>query len=207
MNKIIIMGILSSVCLYANQIQDYYYNEGYENGFQQGLLKGQEIALENAKKIIERYKARIKSYELGKYLIANKNLTAPQVYQKINGNKFEIIVLPSKIEKELDIEAIFNEFGSFPELETSETSEKINNNNILNSITLQEKDLYNNKGILAKPSEKSSTSKLTLKKSSKTREMLQSANVSFVETKNNFEVIFFTKEERNEFCKSFKICN
>lgn len=205
MNKIIFMSILSALCLHANQIQDYYYNEGYENGFQQGLLKGQEVALESAKKIIERYKARIKSYEIGKYLIANKNLTAPQIYQKINGNKFEIIVLPSKIEKELDIEAIFNEFGSVPELE--QPSETNTNTNILNSIVLQEKDLYNNKGILSKPSEKTSTNKLTLKKNSKTKEILQSANVSFVETKNNFEVIFFTKEERKEFCESFKVCN
>lgn len=202
--KKIIICVLASIFLQANQIQDYYYNEGYENGYQQGLLKGQEIALESAKKIIERYKNRIKSYELGKYLIANKNLTAPQIYQKISGNKFEIVVLPSKIEKELDIEAIFNEFGSIPELE--QPSELKNNANVLNSITLQEKDIYNNKGILSKPSEKTSTSKLTLKKSSRTKEILQSANVSFIEAKNNFEVIFFTKEEKDEFCKSFKVC-
>ena len=116
-------------------------------------------------------------------------------------------VIPSRIQKELNIDEIFEEFGSLPRLshgikkQLSNTGKK--DFNELNSVYLANRD--NISDILPNKASKNSTkSVLRISKSSSNRDILNSANVAYVENKYNYEVIFFTKQEKLEFCSEFK---
>lgn len=201
-----ITAIFLSTLLYAGESEDFYYDRGYENGYQKGLLKGQAEAFNDAKKILSAYKNRIKAYELGKYLIQSKRLTAPQVFQEIDSQgNIKIVIIPSRIKEELNIDDIFEEFGTIPTLSINQknkiSTEKTDFNE-LNSVYLAQKDqvtdiLPNN----ANRNSKKAT--LRIKKSSTNRDILNSANVAYVENKYNYEVIFFTNQEKRDFCKQF----
>jgi len=207
MKKVILSSIiLLSTLLHAGESEDFYYDRGYENGYQKGLLKGQEEAFNDAKEILSAYKDRIKAYEIGKYLIKSKKLTAPQVFQELDSEgSMKIIVIPSKIEKELSIENIFEEFKDIPTLKINQKTKLSDNKEDLNeqnSVYLATKDNYSE--ILPNNVNKDSKkSTLKIKKSSKNRGLLSSANVAYVENKNNYEVIFFTKQEKRDFCSQF----
>jgi len=209
MKKIILgISLLAASFLYAGESEDFYYDRGYENGYQKGLIKGQMEAFSDAKRILQEYKERIKAYELGKYLVQKQRLTAPQVYQELDSNgNMKIVVIPSRIQKELNIDEIFEEFGSLPRLshgikkQLSNTGKK--DFNELNSVYLANRD--NISDILPNKASKNSTkSVLRISKSSSNRDILNSANVAYVENKYNYEVIFFTKQEKLEFCTEFK---
>jgi hypothetical protein len=203
--------ILLTTSLFAGESEDFYYDRGYENGYQKGLLKGQEEAFNDAKKILFAYKNRIHAYELGKYLIQSKRLTSPQVYQEIDSQgNIKIVIIPSKIKKELNIEEIFEEFKTIPTLSSYQRNtfaSKKSDFNELNSVYLSKKDQISD--LLPNKVDKNST-KTTLKinKSSSNQDILNSANVAYVENKNNYEIIFFTRQEKRDFCNQFsKFCN
>ncbi len=206
MKKILLSSlIVSSSILFAGDSEDFYYDRGYENGYQKGLLKGQEEAFKDAKKILSAYKDRIKAYEIGKYLIHEKKLTAPQVYQQLDSDgSMKIVVVPSKIQRELNIEDIFKEFDSLPTLYHKQVNSttKESDLNEKNSVYLSNRDTYSE--ILPDKVDKNfKKSTLKVKKSSKNRNLLNNANIAYVENKYNYEVIFFTKQEKKNFCVQF----
>lgn len=204
--NILLILISFSTILFAGESEDFYYDRGFENGYQKGLLKGQEEAFNDAKKILSAYKDRIRAYEIGKYLIQSKRLTAPQVYQELDtkGN-IKIVIIPSKIQQELNIEDIFEEFKNIPSLQSyqkANLSTKKQDFNELNSVYLSDREQY--KDIIPNRVTKNSQRDiLKIKKSSSNRDVLNSANVAYVENQNNYEVIFFTSQEKREFCKQF----
>ncbi|RXI43422.1 hypothetical protein CRU99_07765 [Malaciobacter mytili] len=207
MKKILITTILMSISfLFAGQSEDFYYDRGYEVGYQKGLLKGQEEAFKDAKKILDAYKDRIKAYEIGKYLIESKRLTAPQVYQERNSknNSIKIVIIPSEIVKELSIDDIFNEFKDLPTLVTTNQEDKTQTDfNEFNSVYLSKRD-SSLKDIPDSASRDIKKTVLKVEKSSNAREILNSANVAYVENNSNYEVLFFTEQEKKEFCTQFK---
>lgn len=199
-----VLSLVVSTSLYAGESEDFYYDRGYENGYQKGLLKGQEEAFKDAKLILKAYKDKIKAYEIGKYLVESKRLTAPQVYQELENGNMKIVVIPSKIEKELNIEDIFDEFGSLPTLAKNKNVQEVEKDfNELNSVYLRENDgKYND--MFDKASRDSDKTTLRVRKTSKNRDVLNSANVAYVENKSNYEVVFFTKQEKRDFCSEFR---
>ena len=204
--RLLILIISLSTLLFAGESEDFYYDRGFENGYQKGLLKGQQEAFNDAKKILSAYKDRIYAYEIGKYLVESKKLTAPQVYQEVDSQgNIKIVIIPSKIQQELDIEHIFEEFKNIPTLKSYQR-EKLTNKkqdfNELNSVYLSNKEQYN-EIIPNKVNKDSKRANLRIKKSSTNRDILNSANVAYVENKNSYEVIFFTKQEKKDFCKQF----
>ncbi len=201
----IVISLVVSTNIYAGESEDFYYDRGYENGYQKGLLKGQQEAFKDAKLILKAYKDRVKAYEIGKYLVESKHLTAPQVYQELEDGSMKIVVVPSKIEKEFNIDDIFDEFGSLPTLSKNKDKEenKDKDPNELNSIYLSQKDgTYND--MFDKANRDTEKTTLTVDKSSSNRDILNSANVAYVENKDSYEVVFFTKQEKKDFCSEFK---
>lgn len=204
--RILSLMILLSTLLFAGESEDFYYDRGYENGYQKGLLKGQKEAFNDAKTILSAYKNRIKAYELGKYLIQSNRLTSPQVFQEIdNQGNVKIVIIPSKIQKELNIADIFEEFGTIPTLSSYQTRKIANKKtdfNELNSVYLANKDRATDL-LPNKVNKESKKATLKIKKSSSNRDVLTSANVAYVENEHNYEVIFFTKQEKRDFCRQF----
>lgn len=201
------ISLAVSTSLYAGESEDFYYDRGYENGYQKGLLKGQQEAFKDAKLILEAYKDRVRAYEIGKYLVESKHLTAPQVYQELEDGNMKIVVVPSKIEKEFNIDDLFDEFGSLPTLAKNQNKEKedseLKDPNELNSVYLREHDgQYND--MFDKANRDTEKTTLSVSKSSSNRDILNSANVAYVENKDNYEVVFFTKQEKKDFCVEFK---
>lgn len=207
MKKVISLLVIVTSFVFAGDSEDFYYERGLEAGFQRGLIKGQEIAFNDAKKILEAYKNRIRAYELGKYLIEKKMLTAPEVYQQVDKDgSIKFVVLPSKIVKQLDIESIFAEFKELPTLQSNMLKNKKSKLDVdsINSVHLSSRD--NNMNMLPdKSSRDGKKSALKVKKTRSNRNLLNGANVVYVEHKNSYEVVFFTHEEKRDFCSQFKV--
>lgn len=47
---------------------------------------------------------------------------------------------------------------------------------------------------------------LNVKKTSKNLDVLKRANVVFSDEGDNYNVLFFTKQEKQDFCKQYEIC-
>lgn len=207
MKRIVSLLLIATSFIYAGDSEDFYYERGLEAGYQRGLIKGQEIAFNDAKKILQMYKNQIKAYELGKYLVESKRLTAPQVYQQLEKDgSIKFVILPSKIVNQLNIEEIFEEFKDMPTLASNMLKNKKTtlNADTANSVHLSSRD--DNMNILAdKANRDSKKSSLKVKKTRSNQNLLNGANVVYVEDNNYYEVVFFTNEEKKDFCSQFKV--
>lgn len=189
---------------HADESEKFFYNRGYEKGFNDGYESGVAKGLAIAKNVVAKYKDRIKAYEVGKYLIQEKYLTYPQVWQMIdNDGNVVLSVTPSKIEKELNIDDIFAEFAEIPKKDYKAGSLEQSLNN---SVVLSSRD-YNANDLPDSTKRDSNISYINIKKTSKNEELLKKANVVFEENKKSYKVIFFSPQEKIDFCKNFKeIC-
>ena len=64
---------------FATSTEDFFYQRGYENGYASGYERGVQEAFKEAKAMLSKYSDSLKSYEIGKYLIKNQNLTYPSL--------------------------------------------------------------------------------------------------------------------------------
>ncbi len=188
----------------ANEAEDFFYKRGYEAGYNQGYEAGVAKAMEEAKNILVKYKDTIKSYEIGKYLIKTKRITYPQVWQERDSKgSVRITVLPSEIKEELDIDAIFDLYGSFP-LKDLDKNFEINDTS-RNSVYLSYRDNAANSMPSAADREKD-INIITLDKTWKNEDILKKANLVYSDDGKSYKVIFFTNKEKQDFCNSFGVC-
>ncbi len=102
-SKISAILIFSSSLVFATSTEDFFYQRGYENGYVSGYERGVQEAFKEAKAMLSKYSDSLKSYEIGKYLIKNQNLTYPQVWQEVGRDGvLKLRVLPSEITKEIN---------------------------------------------------------------------------------------------------------
>ncbi|EAH7567692.1 hypothetical protein EOD82_08990, partial [Campylobacter jejuni] len=135
--KIFLFLLLSINFLNATTTEDFFYQRGYENGFSNGYEQGVREAFKQAKLMLKNYQDELKAYEIGKYLIKNQNLTYPQVWQEIDNNGLmKLRVLPSKIEKELNIDELFAKFAYIPKINSSINEKLELDSNQKNSVEL-----------------------------------------------------------------------
>lgn len=206
MRKILflISFVFLSTIFAANEAEDFFYKRGYEAGYNKGYEAGVAKAMEAAKETLTNYKDTIKSYEIGKYLIKTKRITYPQVWQERDEKgSLKITVLPSEIKEELDIDAIFNLYGSFP-LKDSEANFDVEDSS-RNSVYLSYRDNAANSMPSASDREKD-INIITLDKTWKNEDILKKANLVYSDDGKNYKVIFFTTKEKQDFCKSFGVC-
>jgi hypothetical protein len=207
MKKIVLAALLSSSLLMAaDTTEDFFYQSGYEQGQKDGFNKGVAAAFKESKKILESYKEQIRAYEIGKYLVKAKYLTAPKIYQVIDEQGgLRVYISKSRIEKELNIDDIFAKFGTIPVMEEK-------NNIAEDSLSLDEKNsvkVASRDNIVNIPGAADKNNKIitvSIEKNSKNEEILKKSNSVYSLDDDRFKVMFFSRTEKSNFCNSFKIC-
>ena len=191
---------------FADSTEDFFYQRGYENGYASGYEQGVKDAFEEAKAMLSKYQDSLRAYEIGKYLIKNQNLTYPQVWQEIGQDGLvKLRIIPSEIQKELDIERLFSKFANIPTLKENISSELDLSIEEKNAVLLNNRD-SNINNLTQNVSEQANKQTLQIKKSSKNLDILKRANVVFSDDGNFYNVLFFTKMEKQDFCKQYDIC-
>ena len=204
--KISAMLVISGSLAFASSTEDFFYKRGYEMGYNEGFSEGVRRAYEEAKNIMKKYEAELQAYELGKFLIANQNVTFPQVWQESDENGvLKLRVTPSKIERAVDVEGLFAKFGTIPIKPANPADNLELSIQEINSVNLSNRD-SNINAIPQNPNAPISTKILQVRKSSKNLEVLKKANVVFSEEDNTYNIVFFTEQEKTDFCKNFQIC-
>lgn len=204
--KIVLCVFFMNSVSYASSTEDFFYNRGYELGYTAGYEKGVAEAFKEAKKVLERYKDNLYSYELGKYLIKTKKLTYPQVWQeKTDDNRVILKVMPSIVEKELDIDDLFNKFAVIPKIDQTPLDKLELTVGQKNSVNLSDRD-SNINDLPQNVNTAANKQILRIKKNSRNLEILKRANVVFSDEDDSYNVLFFTKQEEKDFCKQFEIC-
>lgn len=186
--------------------EDFFYQRGYENGFEKGYDQGVKEAFLIAKEMLKNYKNELQAYEIGKYLIKNQNLTYPQVWQEIDSKgMIKLRVLPSKIEKEIDIDELFAKFAYIPQAKSDIDTDLELSVNEKNSVHLSYRDSNINK-MPQMVSQLANKKTLSVPKNSRNLEILKKANVVFSDEGTFYNVLFFTETEKRDFCRDFQIC-
>lgn len=186
--------------------EDFFYQRGLEVGYNKGFDEGVRVAFLEAKKVLEKYKDELISYEIGKYLISSNYLTYPQVWQETNDEGYvKLRVLPSKIDKPLNVDELFARFAVIPERRANQMPSLELSLEEKNSVLLSPRDLNSN-SLIQNVSENIQTTNLNIKKTAKNLDVLKRANVVFSDEGNIYKVLFFTQQEKQEFCNSYQIC-
>jgi hypothetical protein len=207
MKKIVLAALLSSgLLMAADTTEDFFYQNGYEQGQKDGFNQGVAAAFKEAKKVLEAYKEEIRAYEIGKYLVKERYLTAPKIYQVIDENGgLKVDISKSRIEKELSIDDIFAKFGTIPVMnETNNISNDTLSLDEQNSVNIASRD-----NIINLPGEADKNNKIitvSIEKNSKNEEILKKSNTVYSLDDDRFKVMFFSRTEQTNFCNSFKIC-
>lgn len=207
MKKIVLAALLSSgLLMAADTTEDFFYQSGYEQGQKDGFNQGVAAAFKESKKILESYKEQIRAYEIGKYLVKAKYLTAPKIYQVIDEQGgLRVDISKSRIEKELNIDDIFAKFGTIPVMEEKNNiAEDSLSLDETNSVTVASRDNIINIPGTADKNNKIIT--VSIEKNSKNEEILKKSNTVYSLDDDRFKVMFFTRTEKSNFCNSFKIC-
>lgn len=204
--KISAILIFSSSLVFATSTEDFFYQRGYENGYVSGYEKGVQEAFKEAKAMLSKYSDSLKSYEIGKYLIKNQNLTYPQVWQEVGSDGIlKLRVLPSEITKELNVESLFSKFATIPTLKESPQTSLSLSVEERNAVLLNARD-SNSNHLSQSVKEQANKQTLQIKKSAKNLDILKRANVVFSDEGDFYNVLFFTNTERQDFCRQFEIC-
>jgi hypothetical protein len=201
---LLIGAVFATTVFAASETEEFFYKRGFEAGYNQGFEAGAQKAMEEAKITLAKYKDTIKAYEIGKYLVKTKKLTYPQVWQEKDAKGgVKISVLSSSIEDELNIDAIFDKFGTFP-LRAASANEEIDDT-ARNSVYLSYRDSAVN-SIPQTSDREQNINTLNLKKTWKNEDILKKANLVYADDGNTYKVIFFSEHEKKDFCNSFGVC-
>ena len=191
----------------STSTEDFFYQRGYEVGYTNGFNDGVRKAMQEAKKMLMSYSDQLKSYEVGKFLIKTQNLTYPQIWQEIDkdGN-LKIRIIPSKIEKELSIDELFTKFGKIPQMSSPQELSSRLTLDQQNSVHLNDRD-SNINSLPQNVDTPNNKITLNIKKTSKNLDILKRANVVFSDEGESYNVLFFTGQEKTDFCQQFGICD
>lgn len=198
------------------EVEEFFYNRGYKSGYDAGYDAGYKKAMEAAKDMLLNYKEELKAFEIGKYLVAEHKITAPQIWQvKDDSGSIKISVRGCKIEDELSIADLFSRFNGIPKQKTSDfgeksggdkSSQKQSNENSedfrRSSVTLSDRDGEANVAP-DKANRDGSKTYLNVKKSDSSKSILDKANVVYSEDETTYRVLFFNRTEKENFCDNF----
>jgi len=200
---VLLLLTLSSFTFAASESEEFFYQRGFEAGFNKGFQQGAEKGLNQGKEVIRQYKDQIAAYEIGKYLIKSQKLTYPQVWQQRVGNEMKLVVLPSEIAEQFDIDALFTRFAVIPTLPENVLGEIGDFNK--NSVYLANRDNAID-GIPSVAGREQNIISVNVAKNWKNESILKKSNVVYSEGNDVYKIIFFSQSEKNDFCKSFGIC-
>ena len=204
MKMIAILPLMVVAALASNEAEDFFYQRGVEAGYRQGFDEGVAAGIEEAKKILAKYKNEVRAYEVGKFFVNSGYLSYPKIWQRVDGNgNVKIEIEPSRIEKPLNIAEIFNKFGTLP---TNPNPEKVAQDPISarNSVYSASRDT--SKFLPNKADSNQNIVTISIEKSSKNEEILKKSNLVYSVDKDTLKVMFFNRTQKNDFCAQFKIC-
>lgn len=206
MRKNALIMLFLATSLFAVSTEDFFYQRGYENGYNKGFEVGVQKAFEESKKVLERYRDELAMFEIGKYLIRSKYLTFPQVWQETDtSGSIKLRVSPSRLERPLDVDALFTKFSQIPLKSGVETPSLELSLEEKNSIYLSARD-SNANDMAQSVDESIKTKTLNIEKTAGNLNVLKKANVVFSDEGSSYKVLFFTQQEKNQFCNAYKIC-
>lgn len=206
MRKNVLIMLFLATSLFAVSTEDFFYQRGYENGYNKGFEVGVQKAFEESKKVLERYRNELAMFEIGKYLIRSKYLTFPQVWQETDtSGSIRLRVSPSRLERPLDVDALFTKFSQIPLKSGVETPSLELSLEEKNSIYLSARD-SNANDMAQSVDESIKTKTLNIEKTAGNLNVLKKANVVFSDEGSSYKVLFFTQQEKNQFCNAYKIC-
>ncbi|TEY00717.1 hypothetical protein [Campylobacter sp. US33a] len=211
MKKIALINLFTIAILNTNlfgvSTEDFFYQRGFESGYNKGFEQGVKRAFEEAKNVLEKYKDQLTAYEVGKYLVTTRYLTYPEVWQeRSEDGTFKLRILPSKIERPINIDELFTKFSTLPLKDGLESPSLELSVEERNSVYLSDRD-SNTNDMPQNVEEDVKTTTLSITKTAKNLDVLKKANVVFSDEGSVYNVLFFTPQEKRDFCKSYKICN
>ena len=195
--------MLSSFVFAENEAEQFFYSNGYEKGYDKGYDDGVKQGIKIAKEALKKYADTIKAREIGKYLIESKKLTAPEVWQTKTENGLNFTIMPSVIEDELDIDALFEKFGSIPTKTEEKGLKQKMSGDELNSVFLTDRD-SNSNNLPSKASRNEEMITLNIVKTYDNKKILDKANLVYSETDDVYQAVFFSRAEKKQFCSDFR---
>ena len=213
LKTISLISILAGTNLFANPVDkntknlngiaNFYYKQGYQTGYKQGYEAGYAKALNYAKAKLQEYALKIKAYEAGKYLIATKKITYPQVFYIRNpDNSIKIVIKNSQIAKEISAGDILY----VPEINFNNMQ---NINNTVNpsytkaSNAVSTQDIQNNPEVPKLSKNTLNAYYLYMPNTESYKSILNKSGVVYAEDGNKLKVIFSNHKTAKTFIKNF----
>lgn len=166
---------------------------------------------DKAKRIIEKYAQKIKSYEVGKYALRKGYVTYPQIVPiEVNG----IVTIENmgcELKKELSVDEIMTIYAN-DSLKTTTTNYDIINSSFggnsasSSSITAINNDYNTNSNFIETTQSFNESFEKAFQLSYKNKEQLDKYNVSYLKSGGELIATFKNKNEFNSFCQMSEIC-
>ena len=200
---ILISGLISSV-LSAGEAETFFYEQGFQKGKNIYYEKGVNDGIALAKEVLQKYINDIQAYDVGKYLVKNKHLTYPQVWQKKEGDNILLVVTKARLQEEINIEALFEQFGGeIPKAPMNSLTENIELKN--DSVYLASRDYA--KYLPDNSSRDNEIITLEVEKSYENRTILDKSNFVYQDDNDKYKIMFFSRQEKHDFCLEFsQVC-
>lgn len=188
-----------------------FYNKGFKDGFEIGKREGYAKGLEKAKKALEAYAKKIKSYEAGKYLSQKGKITPPRLYQSRKNGRFEVFVKGCEVRGQLSPADIL----LLPEIGESDTSSmsKISRSNgskgsqTSDGVFLKGVDDGDNTPVAIPTASLKQKSSIVLRDTKFYRDLLRSSGILYTIEGNGggLKAIFSNPREKQSFIASYNL--
>lgn len=200
--KIVVAGMLlgSFVCaeeksVDLTQMQEFYYNKGYQVAAEKFYRMGYEKAIANATKALSKYKNEIDSFEAGKYLSEKGKLTIPKIYRLKNSDgSYLVKVLPPEVKEPLS----YSDILRLPEYEAMADIDSVKIDEISNAFH----SLADNTQNITSANTDLRAFDIAFPKNDKVRNVLTKNNRVITETPDGYKVTFSNKTDYETFCKT-----
>lgn len=223
--KILLLATVfaSSISLHAEspklqdltEMQNFYYQKGYNDASEKFYKHGYEQAVFDLVKQMEKYRHIIDAYEAGKYYMQTNRITYPKIYRIKNGNgQYTIHIETPEVKEKLSLEDIF----ILPEIMSNSVSSQQNYNyqnrpfeihsgsvGRSNSSTDMNTIYPSNMNIVTSNTSPISTMRefgVSFPKTSRVKQVFDNAGIKYVETPNEYKGYFKNEKDFNTFCKN-----
>lgn len=189
------------------EMQNFYYQKGYNDASEKFYKSGYEQAVFDLTKQMQKYRKLIDSYEAGKYYMEKNKITFPKIFRsKDNNGNYIVQIETPEIKEKLTLEDIF----ILPELDNinaSFSSQSQFGTNTINS------PVYSAKMNAIYPARNTTASSInspisimkefsvTYPKTDRIKRVLESGSIKFVETPQHYKAYFRNQNDFELFCK------
>lgn len=194
---------------YTNLSKEKEYEDMKKKIIEENREKWVNEGFVKAKKILEKYAQKIKSYEVGKYALRKGYVTYPQIIQVEENGVVKIENMGCEIKKELSIDEIMTLYAN-DSLKTSTTAGYdvggVEINSTSNLVSAVNNNYNTNNNFLESTQSFNDSFDKNFQLTYKNKEQLDKYNVSYLKSGGELVATFKNKDEFNSFCKMSEIC-